>query len=200
MVTATSDYLKPISFLIVDDKACMRRVIKNVLEALGAKQIEEANDGSEALSAMRNWPPDIVLIEWRLYPMTGIELLKTVRQKKGAIRFTPIIMVTSETRREKVIMARNAGVTEFVAKPFNAKGLLLRINEVVECPRPFVDATTYFSPDRRRRSEVMGEGEDRHSSGLQEDDKGKDAAGKEARTMTQDQIDRLVAGDNIWDH
>ena len=194
MVTATSDYLKPISFLIVDDKAYMRKVVKNVLETLGAKLIEEAYDGSEALAAVRNWPPDIILTEWRLYPMTGFDLLKAIRKERGPVRFTPVVMVTSETRRERVIQARNTGITEFVAKPFNAKGLLLRIKEVIERPRPYVEAAGYFGPDRRRRSEVMGEGEERRGSGGP-----REAAPQTQgpRSMTQEQIDRLVAGDNI---
>jgi DNA-binding response OmpR family regulator len=193
MVTATSDYLKPISFLIVDDKSYMRHVIKGVLESLGAKTIDEAHDGTEALSSMRSWPPDIVLSEYRLFPMSGIELLKAIRKERGTVRFTPIIMVTSETRREKVILARNAGVTEFVAKPFNAKNLILRIREVIERPRPFVDAATYFGPDRRRRSEVLGEGQERRGQGTPRPA----AAEEKSRSMTQDQIDRLVAGDSI---
>lgn len=193
MVTATSDYLKPISFLIVDDKAYMRKVVKNVLETLGAKLIEEAYDGSEALAAVRSWPPDIILTEWRLYPMTGFDLLRAIRGERGPVRFTPVVMVTSETRRERVIQARNTGVSEFVAKPFNAKGLLLRIKEVIERPRPYVDVGGYFGPDRRRRSEVMGEGEDRRGTGPREPA----AQGKSQRSMTQEQIDRLVAGDNI---
>lgn len=192
MVTATSDYLKPISFLIVDDKAYMRRVIKNVLETLGAKTIDEAYDGSEALAAIRNWPPDIILTELRLYPMSGVESLKALRKERSTVKFTPLIMVTSETRREKVIQARNTGVTEFVAKPFNAKSLLLRIKEVIERPRPFVDVGTYFGPDRRRRSEVMAEGQDRRGAGPREP-----AQALPSRSMTQEQIDRLVAGDNI---
>jgi two-component system chemotaxis response regulator CheY len=194
MVTATSDYLKPISFLIVDDKAYMRRVIKHVLETLGAKTIDEAQDGSEALAAIRNWPPDIILTEWRLYPASGLELLKAIRKERGTVKFTPLIMVTSETRREKVIQARNVGVTEFVAKPFNAKSLLLRIKEVIERPRPFVDVGGYFGPDRRRRSEIMAEGADRRGSGPREP---APAQEKGPRGMTQEQIDRLVAGDNI---
>jgi DNA-binding response OmpR family regulator len=195
MATATSDYLKPISFLIVDDKQYMRKVVKNVLETLGAKLIEEASDGSEAIAAVRNWPPDIILTEWRLYPMTGFDLLKAIRAQKGPLRFTPVVMITSETRREKVIQARNTGITEFVAKPFNAKGLLLRIKEVIERPRPYVDVKGYFGPDRRRRSEIMGEGEDRRGMGPREP--APEAQAKGSRAMTQEQIDQLVAGENI---
>ena len=194
MVQATSDYLKPISFLIVDDKSYMRHVMKGILESLGAKTIDEAEDGRSALMSMRSWPPDIVLTEFRLHPMSGFELLKAIRAEKGTVRFTPVIMVTSETRREKVILARNAGITEFVAKPFNAKNLILRIREVVERPRPFVDAGVYFGPDRRRRTEILAEGEDRRGQG-------KPPAGPEpkSRSMTQDQIDRLIANDSIRD-
>ena len=194
MAVATSDYLKPISFLVADDRAYMRRVIKGILETLGCKRIDEAHHGSEALSIMRSWTPDIVITEWLLSPMSGLELLKAVRTDKGNLKFTPIIMITSETRREKVIQARNAGVTEYVAKPFNAKSLILRIREVIERPRPFVDVGFYFGPDRRRRTEVMSEGEERRGQG-----RPRPPAAKEdpKASLTQDQIDRIVAGDSI---
>jgi two-component system chemotaxis response regulator CheY len=196
MVAATSDYLKPISFLVVDDRAYMRRVIKGILETLGCKRIDEAHHGGEAMSIMRSWAPDIVITEWLLAPMSGLELLKAVRADKSNIKFTPLIMITSETRREKVILARNAGVTEYVAKPFNAKSLILRIREIIERPRPFVDVGIYFGPDRRRRAEVMSEGEEKRGKGgprpvgPKEDPK---------EGLTQEQIDKLVAGDAIRD-
>lgn len=195
MASATSDYLKPISFLVVDDRAYMRRVVKGILETLGCKRIDEAHHGGEALGIMRSWAPDIVLTEWLLQPMSGLEFLKAVRAEKSNIRFTPVIMMTSETRREKVILARNSGVTEYVAKPFNAKSLILRIREVIERPRPFVDVGPYFGPDRRRRSEVMSEGEEKRGKG------GARPAGKEdmKQSLTQEQIDKLVAGDAIKD-
>ncbi len=194
MVTATSDYLKPISFLVVDDRGYMRRVIKGILETLGCKRIDEAKDGREALSVMKSWAPDIVISEWLLEPMSGVEMLKAVRADKSNIRFTPIIMITSETRREKVVLARNAGVTEYVAKPFNAKSLILRIKEVIERPRPFVDVGGYFGPDRRRRTEVMSEGEDKRGKGGP-----RPAADPEdsKAALTQAQIDKLVAGSEI---
>jgi PleD family two-component response regulator len=187
MVTATSDYLKPISFLVCDDRAYMRRVIKGILETLSCKRIDEAHHGGEALSIMRSWPPDIVLTEALLTPMSGVELLKAVRADKGSLKFTPIIMITSETRRERVIAARNAGVNEYVAKPFNAKSLILRIREVIERPRPFVDVGLYFGPDRRRRSEVMSEGEEKRGKG------GPRSTVKEdpREGLTQEQIDKL---------
>ncbi len=193
MVSATSDYLKPISFLVADDRAYMRRVIKGILETLGCKRIDEAHHGGEALSIMKSWPPDIVITEWLFGPMSGLELLKAVRTDKSNLKFTPIIMITSETRRERVIMARNAGVTEYVAKPFNAKSLILRIREVIERPRPFVDVGPYFGPDRRRRAEVMNQGDDRRGKG----DRPPAEKTNPREGLTQEQIDKLVAGDNI---
>jgi len=193
--TATSDYLKPISFLVVDDRAYMRRVIKSILETLGCKRIDEAHHGGEALSIIRSWPPDIILSEALLQPMSGLEMLKAVRADKSNVKFTPVIMITSETRRERVVAARNAGVTEYVAKPFNAKSLILRIREVIERPRPFVDVGGYFGPDRRRRSEVMSEGEEkRGKGGPRPTEKSDPRAG-----LTQEEIDKLVAGDAIRD-
>jgi DNA-binding response OmpR family regulator len=103
-------------------------------------------------------------------------------------------MVTSETRREKVILARNAGITEYVAKPFNAKSLILRIREVIERPRPFVDVGVYFGPDRRRRTEVMSEGEERRGQGGPRPPVPKEDP---RQGLTQEQIDKLVAGDTI---
>ena len=195
MALVTTDYLKPISFLVVDDKSYMRRVIKNVLETLGAKMIEEANNGREALHMIRQWPPDVILTEYWLNPMNGVELLRALRTDKGNLKFTPIIMVSAETRREKVISARNAGVTEYVAKPITAKGMFLRIREVIERPRPFVDSKAYFGPDRRRRTEVMAEGQDKRGLGVRP----KPVEKEGAEGLTQEQIDRLVAGDEVKD-
>ncbi len=194
MVTATSDYLKPISCPVVDDRAYMRRVIKGILETLGCKRIDEAKDGREALNIMKSWAPDIVISEWLLEPVSGLEVLKAVRADTSNIKFTPVIMITSETRRERVIMARNAGVTEYVAKPFNAKSLILRIKEVIERPRPFVDVGVYFGPDRRRRTEVMAEGEDKRGKG---GPRPATAPEDEKASLTQEQIYKLVAGSEI---
>jgi len=195
MVHPTTDYLKPITFLVIDNKPYMRRLLKNVLETLGAKRIEEARDGGDGLAAVKSLEPDIVLTGWRMSPVNGLDFLKSIRAQPTPIKFTPIIMVTSETRREKVIEARNAGVTEYIAMPITAKGVYLRIREVIERPRPFVDIGVYFGPDRRRRAVAITETE--------EDRRGKGTArpaepiqdGSEG--LTQKEIDRLVAGGEI---
>jgi len=193
MALVTTDYLKPISFLVVDERAYMRRVLKSVLETMGGKHIDEADDGKNAWGSIKSFPPDILLSERWLSSMNGLELLRLIRHDKSNLKFLPVIMVTSETRREKVIEARNAGVTEYVAKPITAKGLFMRIREVIERPRPFVDTKVYFGPDRRRRSEVLDQGQDRRGTGGGE----RPPQGPMGEGLTQEQIDRLVAGDNI---
>lgn len=194
MALVTTDYLKPITFLIADERSYMRRVIKGVLETLGAKSIDEAGDGRQAWSSLKSWAPDVLLAERWMPGMNGLELLRMIRRDKSPLKFLPVIMVTGETRREEVIGARNVGVTEYVAKPITAKGLFLRIREVIERPRPFVEAGIYFGPDRRRRTEVMDQGQDRRGQG---GDRPPDATGNQG--LTQEQIDRLVAGDKISD-
>jgi two-component system chemotaxis response regulator CheY len=194
MALVTTDYLKPISFLIVDERAYMRRVIKGVLETLGGKAIDEAGDGRQAWNSLKSWAPDILLAERWLGGMNGLELLRMIRHDKSPLKFLPVIMITGETRREQVIGARNAGVSEYVAKPITAKGLFLRIREVVERPRPFVETKVYFGPDRRRRTEIMDQGQDRRGHG---GERPSEATGNQG--LTQDQIDRLVAGDKISD-
>ena len=197
MVQPTSDYLKPITFLVIDNKVYMRRMLKGVLETLGAKRIEEARDGGDGLAAVRGLEPDIVLTGWRMSPVNGLDFLKSVRDQPTPIKFTPIIMVTSETRREKVIEARNAGVTEYIAMPITAKGVFLRIREVIERPRPFVDIGGYFGPDRRRRTVSINDTEeDRRGKGPPRPEAPPQASGD---GLSQDEIDHLVAGGTIKD-
>jgi two-component system chemotaxis response regulator CheY len=194
MVQPATEYLKPINFLVTDNKPYMRHLLKGVLETLGAKRIEEAKDGGDAMEAVKSLHPDIVLTEWRMGPVNGLDFLKAIREQPSALKFTPIIMVTSETRREKVIEARNAGVTEYVAKPITAKALFLRIREVIERSRPFVDIGNYFGPDRRWRAVAIIDGEeDKRGKGTPEPD----TAAEDGDSLSQTEIDRLVAGGEI---
>ena len=114
--------------------------------------------------------------------------MRWLRAQKSEIRFTPFIMVTSQTRLQNVILARNLGINEFVAKPFSANSLIMRIKEVIERPRMFVSSRKYFGPDRRRRAKPTEEGGDRRKS---------ESMLLDGRSLNQDQIDRIVAGDGI---
>ncbi|MFQ5620150.1 MAG: response regulator [Rhodospirillales bacterium] len=154
-------YLEDVKFLIVDDNAFMRNIIRRVLSALHAEQVREADDGEDALGIMQNFLPDIIILDWEMKPMDGLEFTRKVRLSKDSPNvFTPIIMVSGHSERGRIVAARDAGVNEFVVKPISAKSLFDRIQAVIERPRPFVKLKSYFGPDRRRKTLERG-GEER---------------------------------------
>lgn len=145
-------YVSTLSVMIAEDNAFMRTTIRRVLETLGVKGVREAGDGAEALKIMQTWAPDIVLLDWEMAPLDGMEFTKMVRTAQtSADRFIPIIVISAHSELWRIAAARDAGVTEYLAKPISAKTLLSRIRAVAEQPRPFVSAPGFFGPDRRRR-------------------------------------------------
>jgi len=142
------DYLKA---LVVEDNGHMRTLLRSLLLALGMKNVYEAADGQTGFDELRSRKPDFVMTDLSMKPVDGIEFTRMVRQGQDSPNpYVPIIMVTGHTERLRVEAARDAGVTEFLAKPITAQNLLLRIAEIVERPRPFVRCDGYFGPDRRR--------------------------------------------------
>ena len=117
------------SVLIVDDYKTMLRIIRNLLAQIGFADIDEASDGSEALGKMREKKYGLVISDWNMEPMTGIELLREVRGDESLNR-TPFIMVTAESKAENVIMAKKAGVSNYIVKPFTADTLRAKIEAV----------------------------------------------------------------------
>lgn len=115
--------------LIVDDYKTMLRIIRNLLGQIGFADIDEASDGSEALGKMREKKYGLVISDWNMEPMTGIELLREVRSDENLTR-TPFIMVTAESKAENVIMAKKAGVSNYIVKPFTADTLKAKIAAV----------------------------------------------------------------------
>ena len=138
--------------LIVEDNMHMRCLLRELLYCVGIKDIAEAADGQSAIEQMRLGHPDLVLTDLTMAPIDGLELVRHVRNHEDSPNpFLPIIMVSGHTERHRVEAARDAGVTEFLAKPVTARKLFSRIAEVVERPRAFVRCDSYFGPDRRRR-------------------------------------------------
>jgi CheY-like chemotaxis protein len=138
-------------FLVIDDNAHMRRILRTLLHGFGAREVYEAEDGAAGLEAFTHYAPDIVLADWAMPIFDGLELAQMIRQPgANANPFVPIIMLTGHSERERVMAARDAGITEFMAKPISAKALYQRIVNVVANPRPFIRTKTYFGPDRRR--------------------------------------------------
>jgi len=117
------------SVLVVDDYNTMIRIIRNLLKQLGFENIDDASDGSAALNKMRGKKYGLVISDWNMEPMTGYELLKQVRSDPS-ISATPFIMVTAESKTENVIAAKQAGVNNYIVKPFNADTLKTKIDAV----------------------------------------------------------------------
>ncbi len=138
-------------FLVIDDNAHMRQIVRTILHGFGAREIMEAEDGAAGLEAFTQNRPDIVITDWEMPIFTGIELTQMIRQPgANANPFVPIIMLAAHTEIKRVMAARDSGITEFLAKPISAKALYLRIRNVIAHPRPFIKTKSYFGPDRRR--------------------------------------------------
>ena len=116
--------------LVVDDYNTMIRIIRNLLKQLGFEDVDDASDGSAALSRMQSKKYGLVISDWNMEPMTGYELLKEVRATP-ALSKTPFIMVTAESKTENVIAAKKAGVNNYIVKPFNAQTLQAKITAVL---------------------------------------------------------------------
>ncbi|MCC6915073.1 MAG: response regulator [Rhodospirillaceae bacterium] len=124
----TVDMKTPV--LIVDDYATMLRIVRNLLKQIGFDNVDEASDGGRALQMMKLKKYGLVISDWNMQPMTGIELLRQVRADSD-LKTTPFIMVTAESKTDNVIEARNAGVSNYIVKPFSSEILKGKISSVL---------------------------------------------------------------------
>lgn len=140
-----------LKFLVIDDNAHMRRIVRQLLHGFGSREILDAEDGAAGLEVFAAQKPDIVITDWAMPVYDGIEFTKAIRNSDSPVtRFVPIIMLSGHSEKRRVVEARDAGVTEFLTKPVSAKSLYERILSVVLAPRPFIKTKDYFGPDRRR--------------------------------------------------
>ncbi len=121
---------KNMPILIVDDYKTMLRIIRNLLNQLKFTNVHEATDGSQALTKLREGKFGLVISDWNMEPMTGLQLLREVRADER-LKNTPFIMVTAESKTENVIAAKEAGVNNYIVKPFNAETLKTKIQSVL---------------------------------------------------------------------
>ena len=143
-----------ISVLVVEDNQPMALMVKSILETFGISSIRLAKNGEEGFTAFCSINPDIVIADWMMKPMDGITLTRTIRNSpRTANPFVPIIIMTGFSEKARVEEARDAGVSEFLVKPFEAKDLYKRVVQVIERPRQFIRCDTFFGPDRRRRND-----------------------------------------------
>lgn len=119
------------SILIVDDYNTMLRIVKNLLKQLGFSNIDEASDGAQAYEKVKQKSYGLIISDWNMEPMTGLEFLKAMRTSGAAYKDTPFIMVTAESKTENVIAAKQAGVNNYIVKPFNAETLKTKMSSVL---------------------------------------------------------------------
>jgi two-component system chemotaxis response regulator CheY len=121
---------KAMNVLIVDDYKTMLRIIRNLLKQIDFHNVDEATDGAEALGKLRSGSYGLVISDWNMAPMTGLQLLQEVRAD-AKLKAMPFIMITAESKTENVVAAKHAGVSNYIVKPFNAETLKGKIEKVL---------------------------------------------------------------------
>lgn len=151
-----------VNVLLAEDSLFIRSLLVNSLKVLGVGNVFAVEHGGDAIHFMqrvKNEPMrvgvqqiDIVMTNWDMSPVDGMMLLRWIRRHKDSPdRFVPVVMVTGYTEPERVLQAREMGVTEMLAKPFNIKAIGEKLISIIERPRQFVHTKSYFGPDRRRQ-------------------------------------------------
>ncbi len=155
---------KNITVLVVESTRAMFDLTRSVLQAFGVNQVYSAYGADEGFETFCRVNPDLVIIDWLEDPANGLELTRRIRtDPKSPNPFMPIIMMTGYSQKKRVLQARDSGITEFIVKPFTAKALYQKIEQLVERPRHFVSSENYFGPDRRRKRDGEYKGPDRRS-------------------------------------
>jgi two-component system, chemotaxis family, chemotaxis protein CheY len=116
-------------FLVVDDFSTMRRIVRNLLKELGFSNVDEAEDGVDALGKLRGGKYQFVISDWNMPNMTGIDLLRNIRAD-AALKGLPVLMVTAEAKKENIIAAAQAGASGYVVKPFTSATLDEKLNKI----------------------------------------------------------------------
>ena len=138
-------------------------MVGDTLRYLGAVNIEVTRNLDDAVSIIKKQNTDVLITEWQMDSGSGVEFLDMLRNSAASPnRFRPVIMLTAHSEEPFVAGARDTGVTEFLAKPFTAKGFYARLVSVIARPRNFINAPSYFGPDRRRKSTPY-DGDERRS-------------------------------------
>lgn len=142
------------SVLIVDDILPMCKLLENTLDLLGFETVYTALDAEKGFDLFCRKSPDVILADWAMAPVSGIELTRKIRlDKRSPNRYAPVIIMTGYSSALRVAEARDAGVHEFLLKPFSATDLAKRLAYVFSNPRVFIDSDSYCGPDRRRRAD-----------------------------------------------
>ncbi|MDB5491126.1 MAG: response regulator [Micavibrio sp.] len=151
--------LHRISVLVVEDNEPMLEIVKSLLHTFGVGHVIGAPDGEVGFSRFCEYNPDIVIADWMMKPMDGMTFTRLIRNdERSPNTYVPVILMTGFSEKRRVLQARDAGVTEFLVKPFDARDLYKRIAQVIERPRQFVRSGDFFGPDRRRKRDAEKSG------------------------------------------
>ncbi len=148
MAAAAFDKLRVV---VVDDNEHMRILLHSMLNAFGIRTVVGASNGKTGFTTVQSVRPDLLVTDFAMHPVDGVELVRMIRSLPGPMSYLPIIMCTGHGERHYIERARDAGITEFLGKPVTARDLYARMMEVIERPRQFVKAPTFIGPDRRRK-------------------------------------------------
>lgn len=156
--------LSKVRFLVIDPNPLSAELTTEILAGMGARGVRKCHNTDKAIQTLRTVPIDIVITEWNTSPMTGLEFIEHVRSSpRSPNRLLPILLMTARSEAEYVVQARDLGITEFLAKPFTIEALHKRLVSIIAYPRAFIDAETYFGPDRRRRKDDAYAGPERRT-------------------------------------
>lgn len=144
--------LSSVKILLVDDMRPMLTLTKSVLSIFGFKDVQMASNGEEGFEMVVQFDPDLIITDWMMEPVNGLEFTERLRRDPMTPNpYVPVIMMTGFSSKLRVEQARDAGITEFLMKPFTSRDLYNRVHTIIEKPRQFVDAGDFFGPDRRRK-------------------------------------------------
>jgi len=151
--------------LLVDDNYNMILILMSILASIGIFEVEYCFNGVQALELIRSWVPDLLIVDYNMTPIDGIQLTQIIRHAPDSANpYLPIIMLSGHSERSKVEEARDAGVNEYIIKPVTTAAVINRLRNVITKPRPFVRCDTYVGPDRRRRHDPEFKGPWRRDS------------------------------------
>lgn len=160
-----------IKILIVEDNMPMQELSRSILQTFGVGEVTAARNGRDGFESFCEYNHDIVIADWMMQPIDGISLTRMIRNdSQSPNQYAPVILMTGFGDKERVFEARDAGVTEFLVKPFNTRDLYSRLVQIIEKPRQFVRSREFFGPDRRRRKSGDYRGDLKRETDIDRDD------------------------------
>lgn len=142
--------------LVIEDNQPMLEICRTLLLTFGVGEVLTAKNGEEGFKIACKENPDIIIADWMMEPTDGIKMTRRIRNDSlSPNHYVPIILMTGFSEKKRVVQARDAGVTEFLVKPFTARDLYKRIAQIIERPRQFVRSEDFFGPDRRRKADPV---------------------------------------------